>query len=132
MKKIGNALGNIYIIAVIIMVIWLVVSWVDIIADNDKPNPSHSKYNAFVLLTEEFPETVQEPAEAGCGNPLTYTDAIRFGTVYAKTEHSVIFEVEDGNLYEVLVGNPLHFHEEGFYCLFFDNNKITKVWTEVW
>lgn len=132
MDKMKKNLGNMLVTAGIVMMVWLAVSWVDIIADNDRPNPTHSKYNAFVLLIEAFPETTEESVEAGCGNPLTYIDAIKFGTVYAKTENSIIFEVEDGNLYEVTVGNPLHFHEDKFYCLFFEGDRITKAWTEVW
>lgn len=126
-------LGNVIIVISIATILWIALSWGDIIMDNDAPNPVHHKYNAFTLLTEVFPlDEEPQPAEAGCGNPLTHVDNICFGTVYAKTEYSVIFEVEDGNLYEVRVGNPLHFHENAFYCLFFEGDRITKAWVEVW
>jgi hypothetical protein len=31
--------------------LWVGVSWVDVIADNNKPAPRHSEYNFFVLFT---------------------------------------------------------------------------------
>lgn len=40
----------------VLFLLWLFVSWVDIIADNTQPNPQHSQYNAFVILTENFEE----------------------------------------------------------------------------
>lgn len=33
------------------LLIWLFVSWMDIVTDNCHPNPTHSRYNAFVLMT---------------------------------------------------------------------------------
>lgn len=32
--------------------LWWAVSWVDVVSDNLKENPTHSKYNAFVVLAE--------------------------------------------------------------------------------
>lgn len=34
----------------IVFMAWLLLSWVDIVADNSTPNPHHSEYNAFVLM----------------------------------------------------------------------------------
>lgn len=31
---------------------WLLFSWADVVADNSDPNPHHSEYNAFVLMTK--------------------------------------------------------------------------------
>lgn len=31
--------------------LWVCISWVDVIADNLEPEPSHSDYNFFVVLT---------------------------------------------------------------------------------
>ena len=36
----------------IVFIMWLLLSWVDIIADNNTSNPHHSEYNAFVLMTK--------------------------------------------------------------------------------
>mgnify|MGYP006978909893 FL=1 len=36
----------------IVFMVWLLLSWVDIVADNSTPNPHHSEYNAFVLMTK--------------------------------------------------------------------------------
>lgn len=32
--------------------LWAVLSWADIVADNCEPNPRHSEYNMFVLMTK--------------------------------------------------------------------------------
>lgn len=37
----------------IVCVVWLLLSWIDIVADNSMPNPHHSKYNMFVLMTKD-------------------------------------------------------------------------------
>ena len=35
-----------------VLLIWMLVSWADIVADNSYPNPQHSEYNLFVLMTK--------------------------------------------------------------------------------
>lgn len=32
--------------------LWAVLSWADIVADNCELNPQHSEYNMFVLMTK--------------------------------------------------------------------------------
>lgn len=32
--------------------LWAVLSWADIVVDNCEPNPQHSEYNLFVLMTK--------------------------------------------------------------------------------
>lgn len=32
--------------------LWAVLSWADIVADNCESNPQHSEYNLFVLMTK--------------------------------------------------------------------------------
>lgn len=34
------------------VLLWFFLSWVDIVTDNCEPNPHHSPYNAFVLMTK--------------------------------------------------------------------------------
>lgn len=34
------------------ILLWAVLSWADIVADNCEPNPRHSEYNLFVLMTK--------------------------------------------------------------------------------
>lgn len=36
----------------VLVLIWVVVSWFDIVGDNNMPNPEHWEYNLFVLLTQ--------------------------------------------------------------------------------
>ena len=45
-------LGRAWVLASVLLMVWLVASWVDVVADNCQPNPVHSQYNAFVVLTE--------------------------------------------------------------------------------
>jgi len=45
-------LGRLWCLVNVLFMLWLVASWVDIVADNTMPNPVHSEYNAFVMLTE--------------------------------------------------------------------------------
>ena len=52
MKKIGNAIVNALCVFSVIFFLWLGASWVDVIADNCDPNPTHSEYNAFVILCD--------------------------------------------------------------------------------
>ena len=41
----------IYTISVLLC-IWFATSWIDIVSDNCNPNPVHSEYNMFVMMTE--------------------------------------------------------------------------------
>ena len=35
----------------LLFILWVGISWVDVISDNLDPNPQHSEYNFFVLFT---------------------------------------------------------------------------------
>lgn len=35
-----------------IILAWFAFSWADIVVDNTKPNPTHWKYNAIVMLLD--------------------------------------------------------------------------------
>ena len=50
MRHIVNALLTLLFIAV---AAWMLVSYADIVADNNEPNPTHSEYNFFSLV---FPD----------------------------------------------------------------------------
>lgn len=52
MKKLGKILSGIVCVWSVVLMLWLGLSWVDIIADNCEPNPVHHPYNAFVVLVE--------------------------------------------------------------------------------
>lgn len=121
--------GMAYALCVFIAV-WFVASWVDVVANNDKPSPQHSEYNMFVLGTKQEQEDVEETGT--CGSPLLTTTDIRFGSIYEVTDNSVIFETDEGQLYETFVGNPQDFHTDRYYCLFFEGEEIVKCWEEHW
>lgn len=125
------AKGILYTVCICIAV-WFMISWVDIVADNNLPNPTHSKHNMFVLFTEEKQEQESIEEEGNCGNPLLTTTDIRFGSIYQITDNSVIFETDEGQLYETYVGNPQDFHRDRYYCLFFESDIIVKCWEEHW
>ena len=36
----------------VVFLLWGFLSWCDIVADNCDPNPTHSQYNLFVVMTE--------------------------------------------------------------------------------
>lgn len=38
--------------------LWVGVSWVDVIADNLEPEPRHSEYNFFVVLTSLWEDEI--------------------------------------------------------------------------
>lgn len=50
MLKIENIIPAI----MIIFLLWLSISWVDVIADNLQPAPVHSDMNFFVIITKLF------------------------------------------------------------------------------
>lgn len=50
MKKVVK--GIVYAVGVL-FIAWFVLSWADIVADNTEPNPQHSEYNMFVIMTRE-------------------------------------------------------------------------------
>ena len=53
MKIIGKAITTLLCVASILFTAWFVWSWADIVADNCSPNPVHSEYNLFVMMTEK-------------------------------------------------------------------------------
>ena len=52
LKTIGRVLAIIYLTIALTFAAWGLVSWVDIVADNNMPNPTHHEYNLFVLLLD--------------------------------------------------------------------------------
>lgn len=69
------------IIAIILLFIaWTIISYIDIISDNCHPNPKHSKYNLFTIVTNNY-------------NDDTYKD---IGIIENRTESGVIIKTSDG------------------------------------
>ena len=44
----------------VVFLLWLAISWVDIVADNCEPHPTHAPWNAFVLMTEAMQDAQAE------------------------------------------------------------------------
>ena len=38
------------------LLLWIALSWADIVADNNYPNPQHSEYNFFALFKKQVTE----------------------------------------------------------------------------
>ena len=53
LKTIGKVFAGIYLTVAILIGIWGFVSWIDIVADNSLPNPTHSEYNLWVMLFDK-------------------------------------------------------------------------------
>ena len=66
------------------VLLWFFLSWLDIVWDNCEPNPHHSPYNVFVLITQQEEKTEEPTAVKGtCGSPLT--DQTRLATAVIPT-----------------------------------------------
>lgn len=52
MKIIGKAIVTTVCAISILLYAWAFASWCDVVADNRNPNPVHSEYNLFVMMTE--------------------------------------------------------------------------------
>ena len=45
---------NILTAIIVAYTIWLAISWIDIVADNNTTNPEHSDFNLIIMLSEAF------------------------------------------------------------------------------
>ena len=54
MANIKKFFWGLYCSSGVALVLWAVISWLDIIADNIAPNPVHWEYNLFLLLIKFF------------------------------------------------------------------------------
>ena len=52
MKTAMKIIAGVYLTACVLFGAWAFASWCDIVADNTQPNPVHSEYNLFVMMTE--------------------------------------------------------------------------------
>lgn len=133
MKKI---ITNILAAASILLIVWALLSWVDIVADNSSPNPSHNPCNLFVLL---FDENEPTPTEGQCGDPLS-TLRVDMAGIEIREDDYVIFQTDDGNTWKVEPWKIEDFSTDGYYVVMFDtmgtdtieDDQIIKVFREIW
>lgn len=52
MEKLINKSSNIFAVICVLLVLWFMASFIEVNAKNTTKNPTYSKYNLFVLLTE--------------------------------------------------------------------------------
>lgn len=114
-----------------VFIAWAIVSWVDIVADNCKPNPVHNPYNLFVLLFDEDKPEAEPEMDGQCGDPLSVFD-VTTGYIQQKDDNKVWFVAENGNTYVTEVGNVENFALEGYYTLMLDGDQVVKAFVEVW
>lgn len=115
----------------VVFIAWVIVSWVDIVADNCKPNPVHNPYNLFVLLFDEDEPEAEPEMNGQCGDPLSVFD-VTTGYIQQKNDSKVWFVAENGNTYVTEVGNVDNFALEGYYTLMLDGDQVVKAFVEVW
>lgn len=70
--------------------LWLLLSWVDVIAHNVAEIPQFNKYNAFVLLTQQ--EEMESSAEMA-GSPLRLAEGV---VTHIDGNTLTIVTIEDG------------------------------------
>lgn len=80
---------TIYAVCTMFM-LWLLLSWVDVIAHNTAETPQFNKYNAFVLLTQQ--EEMKSSAEMA-GSPLRLADGV---VTHINGNTLTIVTIEDG------------------------------------
>lgn len=49
---------NIMVAFAALFLLWIGLSWVDVVSDNLEPEPRHSKYNFFVVLTTTWEDSI--------------------------------------------------------------------------
>lgn len=50
--SITKIVETVVLVISIALILWLFVSWAEIVSKNLKPNPTYSEWNAFVLITK--------------------------------------------------------------------------------
>lgn len=115
----------------VVFIAWVIVSWVDIVTDNCKPNPVHNPYNLFVLLFDKDKPEAEPEMDGQCGDPLAVFD-VTTGYIQQKNDTHVWFVAENGNTYVTEVGNVDNFALEGYYTLMLDGDQVVKAFVEVW
>ena len=53
------------VITIIVMMMWMMFSWIDIVSDNTSEEPRHSQYNFFCMMFEREYEMCGVVADAG-------------------------------------------------------------------
>ena len=97
------------ILFVSVITIWMFASWCDIVADNTKPNPEHSKYNFFCMMFAEEIEKEGYVADAGivvdCDGETWEVETKDFAvgdSVYLTIEDKGTPQLKDDEVIEVM------------------------------
>ena len=128
MKSLKIAFAGITVVAMVWFG-WVFASYVDIVSHNNEPNPQYQEWNFFTKAFSN--ERKQEQVEGKCGDFSESNFEIKYAEIYSVSHNSVIFETEDGNLWEVTPESTNEYDINKFYCLFFDGDEIVKIFQEV-
>lgn len=117
---------TIYAVCTMFM-LWLLLSWVDVIAHNTAETPQFNKYNAFVLLTQQ--EEMKSSAEMA-GSPLRLADGvvthINGNTLTIEDGEEWLAEAIDGTEFAVNDKLTVEFNTLGDSNLY--NDEIVNFW----
>lgn len=137
MKK---TLFNIFVALSVAFSVWFVASWIDIVADNCKPNPQHGDWNMFVMMVDAFDKEEEEVGTVEV--PTIYGNRVAWAEVESiDYKNSIVsFVDENGEVWTAEVNNPAEFDKNRFYEVHFDtkgtndiyDDEILKVFCEVW
>lgn len=110
--------------------LWLLLSWVDVIAHNVAEAPQFNKYNAFALLTQQ--EEMKSSAEMA-GSPLrladgvvTHIDGNTLTIVTTENGEEWLAEAIDGTEFAVNDKLTVEFNTLGDNNLY--NDEIVNFW----
>lgn len=128
-----KVIKNVVLTVITLVLIWAVASYVDIVSDNTHPNPQHASWNMFILAANATDD-------GQCGNPITTNTRADCGVILSIDGDTLEIVTEDGNLWEVEVGNGGEFSEADYLCVFFDtqgteivqDDEIIKLFVERW
>lgn len=111
-------------------VLWLLLSWVDVIAHNATEKPQYNEHNAFVLLTQQ--EEMKSSAEMA-GSPLrlaegvvTHIDGNTLTIVTIEDGEEWLAEAVDGTEFAVNNRLTVEFNTLGDNNLY--NDEIVNFW----
>lgn len=138
MKKL---MKSIICVILVVLAVWFVASWIDIVADNTQPNPQHSKYNMFVLMTSGKEEEEEIEIDEEWNNLMN--DNTRLASAIIDNINDdvlTIITAEDDREWVVEVVDGDSFSEDDYLCVFFntmgtdnvEDDEIMKLYVERW
>lgn len=112
-----NIIKGIVSVIMVCLLVWCVWSWHNIITTNAPTNDREpSKYNLFVLLTQQDEEVDSERKD------YAYVECV--------TEDSVLFCTTDGELWELRVADTNGWHIQEDYVITFNTHNTESIYDD--